>query len=406
MRLHRRHFLHAPLIGLLAPRLSFAAEAMKPSVRMHDHGASSRLVLELAAKSKVTAFQLAEPYRLVVDLEEASFLGPDIPADQATALIKAVRAGLFQPGQSRVVVDLTGPVAPTHAFLLAPTSATPWRLVFDLAPVAADKALIGPGKPFEVAGVSGPVEFAAAIPPPPPKPTKERGKKLTIAVDPGHGGIDPGAIGKSGIYEKNITLAAAQQLKAKLEATGRYRVVLTRARDTSLGLRQRIDIARHAPADAFISLHADSVRSAGVRGLSVYTLSEKASDAEAGMLAESENKSDLIIGMDLGRETQEVRNILIDLAQRESMNLAAKMATLLIGELRREVALLRNTHRFAGFAVLKAPDIPSVLVEMGYLSNKQDEAALKKEAYRGKLMTAVVKALDQYFAQVQVARRA
>lgn len=410
MLVRRRHLLSAPLIGLLAPRVAWSAAQTTnhAAVRMHDHGGTTRLVLELTDKSKVTAFQLADPYRLVIDLEESSFPSPDIPTNQAAGLIRSVRAGAFQPGQARVVVDLGGPMVPAHAFMLPPTSATPWRLVFDLAAASPDKAIIGPDKPIEIAGVSGAIEAApTAKSAPVQQPSaKPKNKKLTIAIDPGHGGMDPGTIGLSGIYEKNLTLMAAQQLKAKLEATGRYRAVLTRTRDASLGLRQRIEIARHAPADAFISLHADSVRDAGVRGLSVYTLSEKASDAEAGMLAESENKSDLIIGMDLGRETQEVRNILIDLAQRESMNLAARMATLLIGELRREVALLRNTHRFAGFAVLKAPDIPSVLVEMGYLSNKQDESSLRKEAYRGKLMSAVVKALDQYFAQVQVARRA
>lgn len=412
-QLRRRQLLAAPLLGLLDLRWALAGEpTIKPTVRMHDHGASSRLVLELSDKSKVTAFQLADPYRLVIDLEESSFSGSELPEGQATALIRAVRAGVFQSGQSRVVVDLAGPVAPTHAFMLPPTSATPWRLVFDLVAIVADKAVIGPNLPFAIAGASGPVDTIATVSAAPIKKPSDPGRmslgrktKLTIAIDPGHGGIDPGAVGLSGVFEKNITLAAAQQLKAKLEATGRYRGILTRGRDTSLGLRQRIEIARHAPADAFISLHADSVRDPSVRGLSVYTLSEKASDVEAGQLADTENKSDLIIGMDLARETQEVRNILIDLAQRESMNLAAQMAMFLITELKRDVALLRNSHRFAGFAVLKAPDIPSVLVEMGYLSNPQDEAALRKEVYRGKLMGTIVRALDQYFAQVQIARR-
>ena len=410
MSLRRRHVLTAPLIGLVGTRFAYGADAVRPAVRIHDHGPYTRLVIELAQKSKVTAFQLSEPYRIVIDLEEAGFANAEVPAFAQTTLVKSVRAGLFQPGLSRVVIDLAGPVTPAQAFMLAPTAATPWRLVLDLAATPADKAVLGPAHPIEIAGAGGRMEAATETKPAPaplrqPTAAKERGKKLTIAIDPGHGGIDPGAIGLSGIYEKNITLASAQQLKGKLEATGRYKCVLTRGRDASLGLRDRIEIARHAPADAFISLHADSMRDPDVRGLSVYTLSEKASDAEAGMLAEAENKSDLIIGMDLTRETQEVRNILIDLAQRESMNLASRMAALLIDELQREVKLLRNTHRFAGFAVLKSPDIPSVLVEMGYLSNREDEAALKKEAYRGRLMTSVVRALDQYFDQVQIAKR-
>jgi N-acetylmuramoyl-L-alanine amidase len=182
-------------------------------------------------------------------------------------------------------------------------------------------------------------------------------------------------------------------------------VILTRTDDSSLALRQRTEFARREPADLFISLHADSIRDTGIRGLSVYTLSEKASDAEAEALAAKENQADTIIGMDLTNETVEVRNILVDLAARESRNLATRFASRLIGELQREVRLLPNTHRFAGFAVLKSPDIPSVLIEMGYLSNREDESALKKEGYRVKLMTAVVRGIDQYFAPLQVARQ-
>jgi len=334
-----------------------------------------------------------------------------------TALINAVRAGVFQPGQSRLVIDLAQPARLSQGFLLPPTGATPWRLILDIASTSEELFQFA-AVPNQVTRITaqGITQTAAATPAPrapEPKPLEPKSvakdksgpRKIVVAIDPGHGGIDPGAISANGIYEKNITLAAAQQLKAKLEATGRYRAMLTRTRDTSLVLRQRIEIARHAPADIFISLHADSIRDKSIRGLSVYTLSERASDSEAAALADRENKADLIIGMDLSKESQEVRNILIDLAQRESMNLAARLANSLIGELRREVTLLRNAHRFAGFAVLKAPDIPSVLIEMGYLSNREDQSALMKESYRGKLMNAVVKGLDLYYKDVQVAQR-
>ena len=224
-------------------------------------------------------------------------------------------------------------------------------------------------------------------------------------LDPGHGGVDPGAIGASGIYEKIVTLAAARQLKTRLEDTGRYKVVLTRERDVSVGLTERRDLAHDAGADIFVSLHADSIANKTVRGLSVYTLSEKASDAEAAALADQENGADRIIGVDLSHETQEVRHILVDLAQRESMNLATRVATRLIDQLRREAMVLRNGHRFARFAVLKSPDIPSVLIEMGYLSNTEEETALKTEAYRAKLMAAVVRGLDEHFGAIQSARR-
>ncbi|MCB2106691.1 MAG: N-acetylmuramoyl-L-alanine amidase [Rhodobacteraceae bacterium] len=415
--LRRRDLLIASAASSLALSGGIAAADDFPNIRIHDHGPFTRLVVELPQVSTISAFQLADPYRLVVDLGDVTWSGGIPDAITSTKLVAAVRAGQFNPSISRIVADLTGPVSPARAFVLAPTGATPWRLVFDLAPSTADAvaAAIGPANPIVISGGlepglnRGPVTASSSAgqqkPAAPAETAPPADSKIVIAIDPGHGGIDPGAIGLSGVYEKNLTLAAAQQLKAKLEATGRYRGVLTRSRDTSLGLRQRIDIARHARADAFISLHADSMRDRGTRGLSVYTLSEKASDKEAASLAEAENKADLIIGMDLTNESQEVRNILIDLAQRESMNLASKMAEIMIAELGREVKLLRNTHRFAGFAVLKSPDVPSVLVEMGYLSNREEEAALKREAYRGKLMASVVKAIDRYFAKVQVAKR-
>jgi len=163
--------------------------------------------------------------------------------------------------------------------------------------------------------------------------------------------------------------------------------------------------ARNWNADLFVSLHADTVKNPSVRGLSVYTLSERASDAESAALAEKENKADLIAGLDLSHESPEVTNILIDLAQRESMNLSAAFAGDLVQELGRETPLLGNTHRFAGFAVLKAPDIPSVLVELGYLSNPQEERLLRQGGHRAKLATALTRSIERYFVHVQRASR-
>ncbi|MDX2142833.1 MAG: N-acetylmuramoyl-L-alanine amidase [Rhodospirillaceae bacterium] len=407
----RRRTLLSAAAATLLPGL---AQAMPKAaqMRLHDHGGFTRLVIELSEGIEAQAFWLADPDRLVVDLPEIEWAMPADSSLPKTALVSAVRAGLFQPGQSRLVIDLAQPSSLLQGLLLPPTGATPWRLIVDLkaSTPEAFRVALGPTNAIKISSQGAAITAAKTAPERAPRAPEEKNakgqRKIVVAIDPGHGGIDPGAIGLGGIYEKNITLAAAQQLKAKLEATGRYRAVLTRTRDTSLGLRQRIEIARHAPADIFLSLHADSMRDKAIRGLSVYTLSENASDAEAEALAERENKADLIIGVDLTNESQEVRNILIDLAQRESMNLAARLAGSLIEELRREVTLLRNAHRFAGFAVLKSPDIPSVLIEMGYLSNREDQNALSKEAYRGKLMNAVVKGLDRYFKrQQQVAQK-
>ena len=226
-----------------------------------------------------------------------------------------------------------------------------------------------------------------------------------IVIDPGHGGIDPGAVGRSGVFEKRLTFAAARELKRELSRGGRYRVVLTRDGDTFLRLRDRFAAARRYRADLFVSLHADTIRNKNVRGLSVYTLSEKASDKEAAELAEQENKADLIAGVDLTHEPSEVTNILIDLAQRETMNESARFARHLVDELRKVTKLLRNSHRFAGFAVLKAPDVPSVLIEMGFLSNSRDERRLLEPAYRARLAKAVRRAVDRHFTRVEQARR-
>ncbi|NKB44393.1 MAG: AMIN domain-containing protein [Alphaproteobacteria bacterium] len=416
--------LFTGIAGLtLAPAVLAGARSAL-SFRLHDHGTHTRLVLELTDGADSSVFQLTDPFRTVIDLPEIDWNLPDAVSMFRAGVVRDLRYGLFQPGQSRVVVDLVQPANVDRAFVLAPTASTPWRLVIDLKPVspAAFLGQTGPANRLMVARPQQqlvmpqesrqnvvPADISAAnsrTPLPDRKPAVRRAdRKPVIAIDPGHGGVDPGAIGVSGVKEKDITLAAARQLKTALERSGRYKVVLTRNRDVSLRLRQRIAISRRAAADIFVSLHADSVGRPDVKGLSVYTLSETASDREAAKLAETENKADLIIGMDLTNESSDVRNILIDLAQRESMNLAAHLAAKLISQLKREVTLLRNTHRFAGFAVLKAPDVPSVLLEMGYLSNRQEEKSLRQKAYRQKLVVSITRALDSYFADTDIASR-
>lgn len=222
-----------------------------------------------------------------------------------------------------------------------------------------------------------------------------------IVIDPGHGGVDPGATSASGIFEKNITLTIGLELCAKLLSTGHYHVVLTRDSDTFVSLRERIENARTHRADLFISLHADTTNNIEARGLSVYTLSERASDQEAAALAERENKVDLINGVDLSDESHDVASILIDLMQRETMNRSIELAGLFIRELRHEIQLLPEAHRFAGFAVLKAPDIPSVLLEIGYLSNLEEEQLLRQYDYRSRLEAILIRAVDQYFKEKQ-----
>lgn len=280
------------------------------------------------------------------------------------------------------------PAQPVAQPVIAPVISQPQEKSFDtlLQTVLPDHSV--PLPPVSVIG-----------PPPLPgtKDTMNKARKHTIIVDAGHGGEDPGAIGLSGVYEKNITLNAAKRLKKKLEDTNRYYVILTRDGDYFLKLRDRIAVARKNKADLFISLHADKIENPRTRGLSVYTLSDTASDKEAESLAHNENKSDIIDGLDLSGETQEVTNILIDLIQRETMNLSAQFAKRVMHELGQVTVLLQKTHRFAGFAVLKAPDVPSILIEMGYLSNKEDEAFITNVKKRDQLLDALVKAIDTYF---------
>ena len=412
----RRRFLTAGAALAVLPGVAQAegkAMSIASAMRVHDHLTHTRLVLELSDGVDFSLFRLADPYRMVVDLPELDWaIGNNAPA--AAGLVRAVRFGLFQTGTARIVIDLAGPSGIKKAFVLPATGGTPNRFVIDLEPIERTKFLAAVGPQHRI-GQYGGVQMTAM--PAAPKatgqvkeePAPDEGKRAErrkiVAIDPGHGGVDPGAIGVSGIYEKIITLAAAKQLKTRLEGTGRYQVILTRDRDVSLGLAERREIARAAQADIFVSLHADSMANKTMRGLSVYTLSEKASDKEAETLAVQENNADTIIGVDLSHESQEVRHILVDLAQRESMNLATKLAAKLITQLEHEVKLVPNSHRFARFAVLKSPDIPSVLIEMGYLSNRDDETSLRKETYRGKLALAVARGLDQHFGVSQSASR-
>jgi N-acetylmuramoyl-L-alanine amidase len=260
--------------------------------------------------------------------------------------------------------------------------------------VAAEPSMPSlPVAPVTVADVP-----ALAMVPAPAPYHRPRGAKRVVVIDPGHGGIDPGATGVSGVHEKDITLAAARELKRQIDLGGHFRAVLTRTQDSFLPLRERVAIARANHADLFISLHADSIEAKGVSGSSVYTLSDRASDSEAAQLAAKENKADAIAGADLNAYPEEVAGILIDLAQRETRNDSNKYAHTLVVQLDQSGRVLEHSVRSAGFAVLKAPDVPSVLLEMGYLSNPNEERELRDPRYRAKLMGAIKRAIELYFA--------
>ncbi|MFQ5763965.1 MAG: N-acetylmuramoyl-L-alanine amidase [Rhodospirillales bacterium] len=437
--------------GLTGPAEVKAAEAVVTDVRVGDHAGTTRIVFELTKPVAFSVFTLGDPNRVVIDLPEVGWRLPARPLPSAAGVFQKLRYGLFKPGNSRVVVDIRTPAAIMKAFVLEAGDAHPHRLVLDLAPTTPEAFMGGVGKaPLRVTTTQpAPAPAPSALAPPPvasarkaaaspesaPKPTpereavlvtapepaieqaspfrlaprkpepKHRDRKRVIMIDPGHGGVDPGTIGISGVYEKHVTLSMARELRKEFAKTGRFKVLLTRSRDVFVRLRDRVRIAREAKADLFISIHADTVKNRRIKGPAVYTLSENASDREAAELAEKENKADLIAGIDLTHETPEVTNILIDLAQRESMNQSARFAAVLIRELKQKTAVLRNTHRFAGFAVLKAPDVPSVLLELGFLSNPADERALRSRRHRTRLASAVVRAAEAYFARIEEATR-
>lgn len=219
-----------------------------------------------------------------------------------------------------------------------------------------------------------------------------------VVLDPGHGGKDPGAIGVSGTYEKHIALAAAEELRRQLQATGRFRVGLTRGGDSFIPLEQRVAIAQAHGAALFVSMHADALGDHSVRGASVYTLADAASDAQTAALAQRENAADRFAGPDFQGASPEVASILASLVKRETRVGSAHLARGLVGCLGRGVTLLQHPSRHAGFVVLKAPDIPSVLVEMGFMSNPEDEAALRQVAHRAQIAAAMQQAILAYFA--------
>jgi N-acetylmuramoyl-L-alanine amidase len=388
--------------------LQAGAALARPEIvdaRIGDTAERTRFVLEMTEDLPYRVFTLPDPFRVVLDLPEVAWTLPGGAPPPARGLITALRFGLFAPGTTRVVLDMKSPVLLQQVFVIPPRDGKPYRLVIDIEAASREQYFAAESAATGEAAVSDePLRpLAEAVPAlPQPKPADER---PMVVIDPGHGGVDPGAVGVSGYYEKNLTLDYGRALQRALAATGRYRVAITRERDVFLKLRERIGVAQEVKGDLFISLHANVHSSGNIRGASIYTLSETASDEEAAALAAAENAADVLAGVNLGDQTGDVRNILIDLAQRETMNLSKKFANDLVREVGRETKLLRNTHRFAGFAVLKSPVVPSILFEIGYMSNRQEERLLRSEAHREKIIESIIRAIDGYFERQRAASR-
>lgn len=358
---------------------------------------STKFLLGLSAGVRAEIFTLSKPYRVVVDLPDVAFHLPEGTGQHGSGLIAAFRYGLLAEGKSRVVIDTTGPVVIKRADMSG-KGGTAVELVVELAATSAQSFGSGTG------GGRAP-EAAKPLPAPAPKALKGERTKPVILIDAGHGGIDPGAAGSGNLKEKTLVLAVAQALRAHMVASGRYDVRMTRVSDVFVSLDQRLRLSRELDADLFISLHADSIAQKGfaniVRGATVYTLSEQASDEEARRMAEKENNSDAIAGLQTAKfeEEGEVRNILIDLLKRETSNFSADFSNTLVKHFRTGISLSGRPQRSAAFKVLRQADTPSVLVELGYMSNAEDERLLNSSAWQRRVAAAIGAAVDAYFSK-------
>jgi len=383
-----------------APAATAAAFPVASDVRVAGDDKQTRFILDLDQSFPLRAFALADPYRVVIDLPQVDFRLPAGVGGSGRGLVKAFRYGLVMPGGSRIVLDLAGPARIEKAFVLEAANGQPPRMVIELESIdrAAFVQALKAGSSSDPRPAA--VEVTASVVPdaPPAAPVDPR---PVIVLDPGHGGIDNGTQAATGVSEKSIVLDFALALRDRIEKGGKYRPVLTRSDDTFIALADRVKFARTHSAALFVSIHADALpRGEGdAQGATIYTLSDRASDSEAQRLADTENKADAIGGVNLTEEPTEVADILIDLVQRETRTFSNRFARQLIREMKPTVRMHKNPLKSAGFRVLKAPDVPSVLIELGYVSNKSDLEHLVSDAWRSRTVGAVAQAIDTFFAK-------
>jgi N-acetylmuramoyl-L-alanine amidase len=373
-------------------------------VRLAGDAKQTRFVLDLDRAIRFRVFALADPYRLVVDIPQVSFqLDPGVGTG-GRGLIKAFRYGLVMPGGSRIVFDLTGPAKVAKSYVLEAAHGQPSRLVLELEEADRTSFVQSLGiesrpelRPAIADAAQAVVAAEAAVA---PRPAAAADLRPVIVIDPGHGGVDNGTMAGSE-SEKSLVLGFGLALRDRIEKSGKYRVVMTRTDDTFIPLADRVRIAHNQSAALFVSIHADALpRGEGdAQGATIYTLSDRASDAEAERLAEAENKADAIGGVNLTEEPTEVADILIDLAQRETRTFSNRFARLLMSEMKNTVRMHKHPLKSAGFKVLKAPDVPSVLIELGYVSNKGDLEHLVSESWRSRTVGSMAQAIDAFFAK-------
>jgi N-acetylmuramoyl-L-alanine amidase len=369
------------LSGDTRPALAVAADVAGDGDKTH-------LVFTLSREVAARVFSMERPDRVIVDLPEVNFHLPAEAGQKRAGAISSFRYGLFAAGRSRVVIDLAQPALVSRVEVATDASGI---ALLRIELTRADRQAFR--KAAESADASPDVTATGSTAP------GYADERPLVVIDPGHGGVDPGAVAVGGAHEKDIVFGFADHLRRRLADTGRYRVAMTRGGDVFVPLDERVRIAREAKADLFISIHADSISAAPhVRGLTVYTGSEQASDTESQRLADRENKADAAAGLDPGAGAGDVADILQDLTLRETRSFSQRFAQKLVGGITPVMPLSRKPQRQAAFRVLRAPDVPSVLVELGYLSSAKDIDLLLSESWRDRSTAAMASAIDRFFA--------
>ncbi len=354
---------------------------------------STRLLLDFDREITIQAFYMDQPDRVVIDLNEAVFNLGKGQALNPRGLISFMRYGTITSGKSRIVLSLAAPSQIVTSSVKQHGNGDAYRLVLDLEVTSVERFSELLEERRSIAKSSGAIAAKSDR----PKPSLKPAGRFTIVLDPGHGGIDGGAVGYGRAIEKDLVLSFAKILEERLRAAGPFDVKMTRESDEFVSLKQRLAFGQDVGADLFISIHADSLAQRDVRGSTVYTLSKKASDRLSEQLANSENSVDLIAGLSLPEEAETITDILADLTTRETKQFSRQFSGILVNKLQNRIKLIKNPQRSAAFGVLKAPEVPGVLLELGYLSNAQDEKLLRNPEWQAKVAEVVTQSVVAYF---------
>lgn len=354
---------------------------------------STRVYFDMDRKVDVSSFVMEAPNRVIVDGPSMLFRFSEPKALEPRGLVAGLRYGAIARERSRIVLSLAYPVKIASIRMTELEGNGNYRLILDLSRTSAAIFADTAARHRELRGSSGDVATKGGRIRMAPKPQG----RFTVVVDPGHGGIDGGAKGKDGLQEKDLVLSIARKLAEKIRQRGPYEVLLTREEDVFLSLRERVDFAERHHADLVISIHADSLRQKWVRGASVYTLSKRASDNLAHELAESENMADIVAGLESPEQEDLVSDILADLTARETSVFSRSFSSQIVERFEGNVQMIKNPQRSAAFSVLQAPEIPSVLVEIGYLSNSEDEKLMRDGDWQDEMTGLLGEAVDRFF---------